>query len=141
MEVLSVRVPRELLRWLDELARLEGRGRSEVVREILERGVRERRVELALRLYREGRATLWRAAELAGLSLWEMVEELRRRGVEVQYGPGELEEDLGAVGGGGTGGEDPEGVVRWIRERRARVGGEEARLGDLEGVDLEEEFS
>jgi len=34
--------------------------------------------------------------------------------------------------------EDPEEVVRWIRERRARVGGGEARLGELEGVDLEE---
>jgi len=36
--------------------------------------------------------------------------------------------------------EDSEEVVRWIRERRAGVGGVEARLGELEGVELEEEF-
>jgi len=36
--------------------------------------------------------------------------------------------------------EDPEEVVKWIRERRARVKGGEARLGELEGVDLEEEL-
>jgi len=103
VEVLSVRVPREVLRWLDELAKLEGRERGEVVREILAQGVRERRVELALRLYREGRVTLWRAAELAGLSLWEMVGELEKRGVEVQYGLRELEEDLrAALGEGGS---------------------------------------
>jgi len=103
VEVLSVRVPREVLRWLDELAKLEGRERGEVVREILAQGVRERRVELALRLYREGRVTLWRAAEVAGLSLWEMVGELEKRGVEVQYGLRELEEDLrAALGEGGS---------------------------------------
>jgi len=36
--------------------------------------------------------------------------------------------------------EDPREVLAWIRERRKRVGGGEARLGDLARVDLEEEF-
>ncbi len=90
-----MRVPREVMEDLEELARLERRDKAEVVREILVEGVRERRIEAALRLYREGKVTLWKAAELAGLSLWEMVEEAGRRGVEVQYGFRELAEDLG----------------------------------------------
>ncbi len=36
--------------------------------------------------------------------------------------------------------EDPEDIVKWIRERRKKIGGREARLGDLAEVDLEEEF-
>ncbi len=36
--------------------------------------------------------------------------------------------------------EDPEEIIKWIRERRKRIGGREARLGDLAKVDLEEEF-
>ena len=36
--------------------------------------------------------------------------------------------------------EDPKDVLNWIRERRKRLGGREARLGDLARVDLEEEF-
>ena len=36
--------------------------------------------------------------------------------------------------------EDPRDVLMWIRERRKRIGGEEARLGDLAKIDLEEEF-
>jgi len=36
--------------------------------------------------------------------------------------------------------EDPKEVLNWIRERRKRLGGKEARLGDLARVDLEEEF-
>ncbi len=33
-----------------------------------------------------------------------------------------------------------EETLRWIRERRGKVGGSEARLGDLADVDLEGEF-
>jgi len=36
--------------------------------------------------------------------------------------------------------ESPEEIITWVRERRKRVGGREARLGDLVKVDLEEEF-
>ena len=36
--------------------------------------------------------------------------------------------------------EDPKEVLKWIKERRRRLGGREARLGDLARVDLEEEF-
>jgi len=36
--------------------------------------------------------------------------------------------------------EDPREILMWIRERRKRVGGREAKLGDLAKVDLEEEF-
>lgn len=36
--------------------------------------------------------------------------------------------------------EDPREVLTWIRERRRRIGGREARLGDLTRIYLEEEF-
>ena len=79
MEVLSVRVPREIRKWLEELAKLEGKDKAEIAREILAKGVRERRLEAALSLYRQGKATLWKAAELAGLSLWEIIDEGKTR--------------------------------------------------------------
>ena len=34
----------------------------------------------------------------------------------------------------------PEEIIQWIRERRSRVKGRRARLGELASVDLEEEF-
>lgn len=36
------------------------------------------------------------------------------------------------------GAESPEEMIKWVRERRKRIGGREARLGDLAEVDLEE---
>lgn len=34
----------------------------------------------------------------------------------------------------------PEEVLQWIRERRTRLRAKRARLGELAGIDLEEEF-
>jgi len=62
MEVLSVRVPKKIRKGLEELAELEGRDKAEVIREILEEGVRERKIKIALKLYSEGKVTLWKAA-------------------------------------------------------------------------------
>ncbi len=97
MEVLSVRIPKEVKEELEELAKLKKRDKAEIIREILTEGIREKIIEVALKLYKEGKVTLWRAAELAGLSLWEIIEELRKRRVELQYGYRELEEDLRAA--------------------------------------------
>ncbi len=85
MSVITIRVPKELRDELEEVARLLGKDKSDIVREILAEGLREKRVEYALRLYREGRVSLWKAARIAGATLWEMIEALGRYGVEVQY--------------------------------------------------------
>jgi predicted HTH domain antitoxin len=37
---------------------------------------------------------MWKAAKIARLSLWEFVEILKDKGVEIQYGIRDLEEDL-----------------------------------------------
>ncbi len=36
--------------------------------------------------------------------------------------------------------EDPQETLQWIRERRRRLKGKIARLGELKEIDLEEEF-
>lgn len=92
-EIVSVRLPKELRREIEEVARIKEKGRSEVIRELLTRALRERKLEKALELYRKGRITLWRAARIADISLWEILEELQHRRIEVDYGLKELEED------------------------------------------------
>lgn len=42
-------------------------------------------------LYREGRATLWRAAKTADLTLGEMMELAAKEGIEFKYGRKELD--------------------------------------------------
>ncbi len=65
--------------------------------------VRPRRLEdelrllAALELYREGRISLGKAAEMAGLSLREFLYELRTRNIPLNYDLEELKKDLETV--------------------------------------------
>ncbi|MEW6619695.1 MAG: UPF0175 family protein [bacterium] len=45
-------------------------------------GMREMRIEKALIMLRKGGISVWKAAKIANLSLREMIEEARRRGIE-----------------------------------------------------------
>jgi len=55
------------------------------------------RVELALRLYEKGIASLGQARRIAGLSKWDFLELLAREGISLHYGEEELKEDLEAA--------------------------------------------
>jgi len=52
------------------------------------------RVELALRLYEKGIASLGQARRIAGLSKWDFLELLAKEGIPIHYGEEELREDL-----------------------------------------------
>ena len=54
----------------------------------------EARKELAASLYASGRATMGRAAKIAGLSYIDMQRELYRRQIPMHYGVADLEQDL-----------------------------------------------
>ena len=55
---------------------------EEELRQLFLIGLREMRVEKAIVMLRKGDISVGKAAKLAGLSLREMIEEARRRGVE-----------------------------------------------------------
>ena len=91
---ISVRLPREMVREIDRLSREEGIDRDELVRSLLADALREYRIRRALEMYRRGEISLWKAAELAGITYREALEELKRRDIPLRYGREELEADL-----------------------------------------------
>lgn len=97
VEVITLRLPPDILKELDRLADRERKDRSALIRELLERGVGEKRIEYAVELYRSGRVTGWKASQIAGVSLWRFYEAIRERGVLLQYSEHDLEEDLKAL--------------------------------------------
>lgn len=57
------------------------------------------KLELAVALFDRGQISLGLAAQIAGLSYGEMVDELGRRGIAViRLAPGELNRELAALG-------------------------------------------
>lgn len=91
---LQVRLDPDDLKELDELAGDLDLVRSEVARKALREGVRRLRLEKALIRYLNHEFTLARAAEYAGVGIYEMSQVASDRGIPYfRYGPGELERD------------------------------------------------
>jgi predicted HTH domain antitoxin len=93
-EVVSTRVPEDMAKDLQEIVREEKTDRATVVRKLLAKAICDWKLERALTLYGDGRVTLWRAAAIAGLSLWEMIEVVRERKVPFQYVYDDFREDF-----------------------------------------------
>lgn len=96
-EPISLRLPRETIEKLDELADREYKDRSTLIRELLDTGIREKDIDHAVEQYRKGQATSWKAAQQAGISLWKFLEILKEKGVLIQYSEHDLQEDLRAL--------------------------------------------
>lgn len=96
-KLMTFRLPSEIDKEIEKLASLEDTDKSKLIRELLILGIKERRLKEALRLYVEGKISLWKAATLADISLWKIIEILKQRKISIQYGKKELEEDLKAL--------------------------------------------
>ena len=94
---INLRVPEQTASDLDQLAEQENATRIDVARQILLEGVAERKRTMALELYRQGKASKSRAAELAGISLWEMMDLIGQEGAPSSYTLQEAVEEVRRV--------------------------------------------
>ena len=82
MEVLTTRIPDDLLQAIQEIEREERAERAEVVRRLLDRAVHDWRRAKALRMVSERRWTVRRAAKFAGLTYYEILDKMAEAGVD-----------------------------------------------------------
>lgn len=94
MTLISTRIPDDIEEEVAWFAKKEQIGRAIALRKILGRGLREIKMEHAIELYSKGKVTLWKAAELAGVSLWEMLDIVRERRIPMRYTLRDIEKDL-----------------------------------------------
>jgi len=92
---ISLSVPAELLRSLDELARIKKVRRSTLLLESLKQGARGVRIRFALEQYERGFMSVGKAAEVAEVSLAEFLSEMRKRGITPRYSLGLLFRESG----------------------------------------------
>jgi len=78
---VSARISKELEREVERLMREEHLDKSAVLRKLRYLGVKTYRLDSALRGVGEGRLSLSRAADEAGLTIWETLDEAARRRV------------------------------------------------------------
>jgi predicted HTH domain antitoxin len=90
-QLVTLRLEPTLLDELDGLARAERIDRSDLVRRLLREGVERRRIDRAVAEYAVGRVSAWRAAELARVSLYEMLDRIAAAGVSYEFDPAVIE--------------------------------------------------
>ncbi len=78
-EIIAARVPKELNRLINEISAEEKVDRSTTVRKLLDIGARQWRAQTALNKYQQGTATLPKAANTAGLTIYEMIDLLEEK--------------------------------------------------------------
>ncbi len=93
-ETICLRLSKETVKRLREIADKEEKDRSTLIREMLEQAIKEKNLEQVIELYKKGQVTGWKAAQLAGVSLWSFYKVLAEKGVLLQYSEQDLEEDL-----------------------------------------------
>jgi len=91
---LSTRLDEEEACKIDELASNLGLDRGALLKQLIRKGLREVQTERALDAYRRGTITLSRAAEIADLTLRDMLLRLPEESLELNYDVRELARDL-----------------------------------------------
>ena len=94
---MTFRLPLEIDIEIERIAKLEDSDKSKLIRELIISGIKEKKIEELIKLYEKGKITLWKAARLAKISLWEMIEIVKERKIPAQYGETELKKDIEAL--------------------------------------------
>lgn len=94
---VTARVPEDVYEAIERIREEEQTDRSTAIKRLLERGITEWRLDAAVGRYRDGTISLGRAADLAGVSVWRLLDVLAERGVAANYSEADLEADLAAA--------------------------------------------
>jgi predicted HTH domain antitoxin len=89
---VTARISKQVSDHINEISAEEKVNRSVVVRRLLDRGMRAWRATTALDKYGQGSVTLLKAAEIAEISIYEMIALLEERGMPYRYDISDLEE-------------------------------------------------
>ena len=94
MTIISARIPDELKKKLEWYAKREKVGTAIALRKIMDIGLKEIKIEHALELYQKGKVTLMKAAEIADISFWEMLDFIREKRIPMHYTIKDAEKDI-----------------------------------------------
>ncbi len=91
---LSARLAKDEAKKIDELAADLGLDRGALLKQLIRKGLKDIQTERALDAYRRGTITLSRAAEIAELTLRDILLLLPEESIELNYDVRELRRDI-----------------------------------------------
>lgn len=81
MPTLSTRIPEDLEEEFEEFRKEEKLDKSDALRKLMSEGLEEWKKKKALELLEEGKVSFSRAAEIAGMNLWDFAEMVKKEKV------------------------------------------------------------
>jgi len=94
-KLMNTRVPVVIMNEVENIAREERTDKSSVVRKLLDRAINNWKLEKASNMYINKKVTLERAAEIAAVSVREMINYLKENELEIgNMSAKDLEEDI-----------------------------------------------
>lgn len=94
---LSIRPTEEIEKKLEKLIKIEKMEKSALIRKILDIGIDEELKKCALELFRDRKVSLAKAAEIAGISVREMMDLIKEKGVQLHITAEDIQEDFEAA--------------------------------------------
>jgi predicted HTH domain antitoxin len=93
-ERISFVIPKHLRKSLRELQDLTGDDQSTLLRKLVDRGVADAKMDIAVDRYAKDKSSLEQSSAVAGVSLWRFLDELRQRKVALKYSMEDAEAEI-----------------------------------------------
>jgi len=94
VQIVGTRLPQSLIDDLEKIEKADQCDRSTALRKLLAGAIHEWKLDYYAKEYARGRITMSRAAEEAGVPLWEMLDYARKHKIPAQYSIEDLEHDM-----------------------------------------------
>jgi len=94
---ISARVYKSQIKEIERLARKHGVDKSDAFRKLLDEGLKQERLKEAIQLVRESKITVWKAANIAGVSYRAMLKSLKSENVPFPLTAESLKSELGEL--------------------------------------------
>jgi predicted HTH domain antitoxin len=94
-KIVTAQLSDKMVKEVEEFMSTHGIDRSTAIRKLLEKSLDQWKIERAVSKYMAGTISLMKASEIAGLSLWEFIDELQKRDITINISIDAIEESLG----------------------------------------------
>ncbi len=91
---ISIILPDDLKKEIDKLRELYKEDQSSLIRKLLWKSIAQEKLEFALKEYLNDKISIGRASEIASISIWEMLDELKKRNITLNYKISEAELEI-----------------------------------------------
>ena len=99
MKTVSARIQKSQAEEIERLASKKGTDKSAIIRELLATALQNKKIEDALHQVQTKRITVWKAAEIAGVTYREMLELLRAHNIPFPLSERELRREIEEITG------------------------------------------